>query len=80
MKMTIDEALRVIKCIQPTKPTTMNGIMKKNALAAAIDTMCKYMQIKQIFDMWNDFRYEDDDVLAMTSDILYKIEEVDDIK
>lgn len=77
MEMTIDEALRVIKCIQPTKPTTMNGIMKKNALNVAIDTMCKYVQIKQIFDMWNDFRYEDDDVLAKTSDIIYR---GDDIK
>ena len=34
--MTIDDAIRIIKCIQPTKPTTMNGIMKKDALEIAI--------------------------------------------
>lgn len=38
----------------------------------ALDNMRKYKQIKQILDMWNEFKYDDDELLAMISDIVYK--------
>lgn len=71
--MTIDEAIKYY--------SNKNVVLTEEEAEAntiALNTMCKYVQIKQIFDMWNDFRYEDDDVLAKTSDIIYKGDESND--
>lgn len=46
--MTIDKSIEVIISAKPERPTSMYGIMKKNAFNTAIDTMRKYQKIEQI--------------------------------
>ena len=48
MGMSIDEALEFIKQEKPERPTSMYGMMKKNAFNTVIDTMRKYQKIRQI--------------------------------
>ena len=71
MGMTIDEALEVVKHEKPERPTSMYGIMKKNAFNTAIDTICKYQKIEQIYKKWNiDFGEQDNLTLLKIGGVL----------